>query len=127
MVLDIVILFAVLGISYYSTLLIYNMRRGQLEKSWRYMSYGALIATCGSVILFMPNFVVVSASSSALANYIGLLLTGIGTIFVMLGFRSHYMFWNPKEIRESAKRAKKMVLNFKGIRKESKTKRPEQP
>jgi protein-S-isoprenylcysteine O-methyltransferase Ste14 len=85
-----------LGMAYYAFCMINQMKTGRLEKSWKYMTRGALIIAIDAVVLMIQVF----GSSSALivegTTYTGATFAIIGGFLIMLGFRENYRVWNTK-------------------------------
>ena len=86
--LDSISLAIILGMGFYSLKLILVMRRGALEKSWRYISAGSLFLVFGIV-----GFAVSSIMGSILLFNLSEALMICGGSLMLLGLRSHYEFW----------------------------------
>ena len=100
-VLDIVGAALLLLLSYYAFATLLWMLNGKLEKSWRYLSRAVMFLTLGALLFALsssvpPGFVMPFtwfASTTML----------IGTFLLLLGFRSHYLVWSGKEVRDEKK------------------------
>ena len=84
-----------LSVAYYSTKILTQMRKGILEKSWIHMSRGSLILACGVLATMIhtlyANFSLVFDVTSFLAPTLMI----IGSVYIVAGFRAHYLVWNP--------------------------------
>jgi len=86
--------------AYYSVSMLFFMRKGLLEKSWKYLSCGAIIATIGVVDVLASNVTLVNGTNAYLvSNYIAVGITTIGAGFFVLGFRSHKSVFSPSGIK----------------------------
>lgn len=84
-----IILLCVFG--YYATRLLQSFKSGILENGWKKVSVGAILLALGQI----PHLAAV-ISSTTLAPYFEypeLLLRLLGTVFLILGFRSQYQIW----------------------------------
>lgn len=90
-----ILLTLILSVAYYSTKILTQMQKGILEKSWAYMSQGALILI-GAVLDAMFHYLFDSITVIYLAtSFIGPTLFIAGSAYIIAGFRSHYLAWNP--------------------------------
>lgn len=94
--LGIVAVLTVLGIAYYASKILLQMRTGELEKTWRFLVAGAYLIEAAVVILFIQEIVTFSASISSIATHLGATMLVIGSVYILLGFRAHYHVFSPK-------------------------------
>ncbi len=85
-----------LGMAYYAFHMINQMKSGRLEKSWRYMTQGALIIAIDAIVLMMQLFGSASNLIVVGTTYAGATFAIIGGFMIMLGFREHYLAWSAK-------------------------------
>lgn len=78
------------------------MRSGLLEKSWRYLVAAAYVLL-GGVLVFLIQQFTTSSIIIAASTRISALLLVIGGIYMLLGFRAHYLVFNPKHPRTDMK------------------------
>ena len=86
----------ILGVAYYATRILSQMKNGMLEKSWAYMSKGSLVLMGGILISMIHYLYSAYELISLITTIVGPLLLSIGTPLVILAFRSHYRTWSPK-------------------------------
>ncbi len=102
LVIDIIGFFTILGIGYYSSRILMQMRTGLLEKSWRYLVAAAYVLQGGVVVFLFQQF-----SSSTLmfevTSHLAATLFVIGGIYILLGFRAHYVVFSPKHPKSDLK------------------------
>lgn len=103
MIIDLFGLFTLVGIGYYASRIMVQMRTGLLEKSWRYLVAASIVLLCGVVLFIAQQFVNSSVIVDALSHVSALLMV-IGGIYILLGFRSHYMVFNPKHPKTDTKK-----------------------
>jgi len=107
------ILGSLFGMAYYSLKMLWSMQRGLLEKSWRYLTFGATIASFGVIIELISNILFPDGSLAYTAsNYVGVGVTATGTILFLLGFRSHSNVWNPKGLKIQNSEKEKGLSNL---------------
>jgi predicted membrane channel-forming protein YqfA (hemolysin III family) len=94
--LGIVALFTVLGMAYYASRILLQMRTGELEKTWRWLVAGAYLIEAAVVILFVQEILTFSSLVSSIATHLGVTMLVIGSVYILLGFRSHYRIFSPK-------------------------------
>jgi len=86
-----------LGMAYYAILLLLLMRRGILEKAWRYTSAGAVVLAfsiaVGAVLQagVLPKEGVLSM----------LVLLNIGVVYILIGLRAQYLAWKDRLLPSS--------------------------
>ena len=95
LVIDLLGLFTVVGIGYYASRILIQMKAGLLEQSWRYLVAGAYVLL-GAVVIFLIQQFVSSPLAIAVTTHLSAVLLVIGGIYVLLGFRSHYIVFSPK-------------------------------
>ena len=107
------ILGSLFGMAYYSMRMLWSMQRGLLEKSWKYLTMGAVIASFGVVIELVSNITLPDATLAyTFSNYIGVGITATGTVLFLLGFRSHSNVWSPKGLKiEDSKKTEEKLAN----------------
>ncbi|MDA4130635.1 MAG: hypothetical protein OK457_07680 [Thaumarchaeota archaeon] len=96
-VLDIIAIFAVIGVGYYATKMFYHMRRGRLERGWLPMIFGAILVAAGYVFLTLEDFFLAYSFFYQTLDYLGTAICSVGLIVIMLGLRSHYKAWSLKK------------------------------
>ena len=89
---------------YYTLATLVRMRRGKLEKSWRYMLRSVIILSIG--VLFFASSLFVPANLMMLVMWTASTFMIIGTFLLLLGFRSHYRVWSGAELREQEKKSR---------------------
>jgi predicted membrane channel-forming protein YqfA (hemolysin III family) len=94
--LGVIAVFTVLGIAYYASKILLQMRTGELEKTWRYLVAGAYLIEAAVVILFIQEVVMFSATITSIATHLGVTMLVIGSMYILLGFRAHYIVFSPK-------------------------------
>jgi uncharacterized membrane protein HdeD (DUF308 family) len=72
------------------------MRRGLLEKSWRYLCWGVVLASVGVVVLVSTVAFPDGSIRYLITNYFGVALATTGAMSFVLGFRSHTGVFHPK-------------------------------
>jgi hypothetical protein len=93
-----VILGSLFGMLYYSIRMLSSMKRGLLERSWRYLCWGAILAVFGIVIVGISTVAFPDGSSSyIILNTTGVIIDTVAVVFFFLGFRSHSAVFHPKE------------------------------
>ena len=85
----------ILCVAYYSTRILTQMRRGLLEKSWIDMSRGSLILAGGILATMIHSLYSYYILVWETTSYIAPTLLIVGSIFIVSGFRSHYLAWSP--------------------------------
>jgi len=93
---DIVGFIVALGMAYYAFHMVDQMKSGRLEKSWKYMTRGALVIAIDAVVLMIQVFGSASNTVVVGTTYVGFTFAIIGGFLMMLGFREHYLVWNTK-------------------------------
>ena len=100
---DLIGLFMIAGIGYYASKILVQMRTGLLEKSWSYLVAAAYVFLGGVAIRLIQQF-----SNSQLmlevSSHLSALLFVIGGLYILLGFRAHYMVFNPKRPKSDLKK-----------------------
>lgn len=91
---DLLALFTIVGIGYYASKILIQMRTGILEKSWRYLVAAAYVMLGGVVFLFVEQFAT-STFLVEVASHLSAMLLVIGGVYILLGFRAHYMVFSP--------------------------------
>jgi predicted membrane channel-forming protein YqfA (hemolysin III family) len=94
--LGIVAFFTVLGMAYYASKVLFQMRTGELEKTWRYLVAGAYLIEVAVVILFVQEILAFSATIASITTHLGVTMLVIGSMYILLGFRAHYIVFSPK-------------------------------
>jgi hypothetical protein len=92
----IVAVFTVLGMAYYASRILMQMRTGELEKTWRFLVAGAYLVEAAVVILLIQEVVTFSVNVSSVATHLGATMLVIGSVYILLGFRAHYRVFSPK-------------------------------
>jgi predicted membrane channel-forming protein YqfA (hemolysin III family) len=94
--LGVVALVAVLGMAYYASRILLQMRTGELEKTWRYLVAGAYLIAAAVTILLVQEVVTLSSLISSIATHLGVTMLVIGSLYILFGFRAHYRVFSPK-------------------------------
>jgi predicted membrane channel-forming protein YqfA (hemolysin III family) len=94
--LGIVAVFTVLGMAYYASKILLQMRTGELEKTWRFLVAGAYLIEAAVVILFVQEIVTFSSIITSIATHLGVTMLVIGSVYILFGFRAHYIVFSPK-------------------------------
>jgi predicted membrane channel-forming protein YqfA (hemolysin III family) len=94
--LGVIAVFTVLGMAYYASKILLQMRTGELEKTWRYLVAGAYLIEAAVVILFIQEVVMFSATITSIATHLGVTMLVIGSMYILFGFRTHYIVFSPK-------------------------------
>ena len=85
-------------LSYFAFKMLFWMRKGNLEKSWKYTSSGAVILTFGvllfSLIMFAP------ANIRMPLMWSGGIIMIVGPFLMLLGFRGQVRFWSGQDIQD---------------------------
>jgi len=100
LMLDGIGLAAIIGTGYYSFLMIGKMHKGLLEKSWRYMTIGAISLSIGVCLFVAASFVSIGTGTTLIQYVfeIGTVLVSLGAVFLFLGFHNHNGVWSvPRE------------------------------
>jgi len=95
---------AIVGIFYYALGILSTMRRGNLERSWKYLSVGAVFALVAVIVILVMDLGgndLTGVTVNFLVNDLSPALSALATIFFLFGFRSHYLAWHPKGLEES--------------------------
>ena len=95
LVIDLLGFFTILGIGYYASRIMIQMRTGLLEKSWRYLVAAAYVLQ-GGVVVFLVQQFATSTLIVEVTSHLSAVLLVIGGIYVLLGFRAHYVVFSPK-------------------------------
>jgi hypothetical protein len=95
LIFDVVGFFGVVGMAYYASRMIAKMRRGIFEKSWRYISYGAISLAVGVTLFVLVTFV---SAIGEIGFDAGTVFACGGAVLLMLGLRDHYVSWTPDGI-----------------------------
>lgn len=81
-----------LGMAYYAVLLLLLMRKGILEKGWRYTSAGAVL-----LALSIAVGAVLQAGVLPEEGILSMLvLLSIGVVYILIGLRAQYLIWKNK-------------------------------
>jgi drug/metabolite transporter (DMT)-like permease len=96
LVLGTIALFTVLGMAYYATRILLQMRTGELEKSWKYLVAGAYLVEAAIVLLLVAEFFFQNSSMSFILSHLSVTLLVVGAVYIFLGFRAHYQVFNPR-------------------------------
>jgi predicted membrane channel-forming protein YqfA (hemolysin III family) len=94
--LGVVAVITVLGMAYYATRILMQMRTGELEKTWRFLVAGAYLIEAAVVILLIQEVVTLSASIASISTHLGATMLVIGSVYILFGFRAHYRVFSPK-------------------------------
>jgi predicted membrane channel-forming protein YqfA (hemolysin III family) len=94
--LEIVAVFTVLGMAYYASKILLQMRTGELEKTWRFLVAGAYLIEAAVVILLIQAVITFSPGVSSIATHLGATMLVIGSVYILFGFRAHYRVFSPK-------------------------------
>ena len=92
---DLLGLVTIVGIGYYASRILVQMKTGLLEKSWRYLVAGAYVLL-GAVVVFLIEQFSGSGLLFQITSHLSAALLVIGGIYVLLGFRAHYTVFSPK-------------------------------
>ena len=95
-ILDIVGVALLAVLLYYACATLFLMRKGKLEKSWRYM-YGAVIILAIGVLIFALSTSVQPTLTMPVVWMASTIMI-IGTFFLLLGFRSQHRVWSGREL-----------------------------
>jgi hypothetical protein len=85
----------ILCVAYYSTRILTQMRKGMLEKSWIDMSRGTLILAWGILATMIHNLYTTVPLVYEGTGFVAPTLLLVGSVFIVSGFRSHYLAWTP--------------------------------
>ncbi len=96
LVLGTIALFTVLGMAYYATRILLQMRTGELEKSWKYLVAGAYLLEAAIIILLIAEVFPLSEVMSSVITHIAVTLLVVGAVYIFLGFRAHFQVFNPR-------------------------------
>ncbi len=100
-ILDVIGAMLLVMLSYYAFATLLWMRAGKLEKSWRYLSRAVIFLTAGvllfSLISSVPPDLILPFTWIASSTML------VGTFLLLLGFRSHYLVWSGKELRDDTR------------------------
>ncbi len=102
LVIDALAFFTILGIGYYASRIFLQMRTGLLEKSWKYLVASAYVLE-GGVVVYLVQQLATSPLIVEVASHLSAALLVIGGIYILLGFRAHYMVFNPKRPKTALK------------------------
>ncbi|MDG7000072.1 MAG: hypothetical protein JRN15_13275 [Nitrososphaerota archaeon] len=94
-VIDILGLLTIVGIGYYASRILVQMKTGLLEKSWRYLVAAAYVLL-GAVVVFMIQQFSSTGLIFEVTSHLSAVLLVIGGIYILLGFRAHYIVFSPK-------------------------------
>jgi hypothetical protein len=94
--LGVIALVTVLGMAYYASRILLQMRTGELEKSWKYLVAGAYLIEAGVVMLLIQEFIGSLSSFSLIMSHLGATMLVIGSAYILFGFRAHYRVFSPK-------------------------------
>lgn len=86
---------------YYALATLLRMRRGKLEKSWLYISRSVIILSIG--VIFFASSLFVPANLMMLVMWTASTFMIVGTLLLLLGFRSHYRVWSGAELSDEKK------------------------
>lgn len=92
---DLLGLFTIVGIGYYASKILFQMRTGLLEKSWRYLVAAAYVLL-GGVFVFLIQQFAPSSIIYDVTSHLSAALLVIGGAYILLGFRAHYQVFSPK-------------------------------
>jgi tetrahydromethanopterin S-methyltransferase subunit C len=92
---DLLGLVTIVGIGYYASKILIQMRTGLLERSWRYLVAAAYVLL-GGVFAFLVQQFATSAMVYEVTSHLSAVLLVIGGIYILLGFRAHYVVFSPK-------------------------------
>lgn len=89
-------IFTVLGMAYYASRILIQMRTGELEKTWRYLVAGAYLVEAAVVIILVAAVITFPANITSAATHLGATMLVIGSVYMLMGFRAHYRVFSPK-------------------------------
>lgn len=92
---DLLGLLTIAGIGYYASRILVQMKTGLLEKSWRYLVAAAYVLLGAVVVFLIEQFSGTGLLFQATSHLSAVLLV-IGGIYILLGFRAHYIVFSPK-------------------------------
>jgi hypothetical protein len=95
-VLGVLALFTVLGMAYYATRIMLQMRTGELEKSWRYLLAAAYLVEAAVSILLISAVFFEKSFTGVLITHVAVTLLVVGGFYTLLGFRAHYKVFSPR-------------------------------
>jgi anaerobic C4-dicarboxylate transporter len=95
-VLGMIALVTVLGIAYYASRILLQMRTGELEKSWRYLVASSYLIEAAVVMLLVESVFNLSSLISQIMAHLGVTMLVIGVLYIFLGFRAHFRVFSPK-------------------------------
>lgn len=93
-VIDLFGLFTIVGIGYYASRILVQMKTGLLEKSWRYLVAAAYVLL-GAVVVFLFEQFSGGGLIFEVTSHLSAVLLVIGGIYILLGFRAHYIVFSP--------------------------------
>lgn len=100
---DLLAIVTIVGIGYYASKILIQMRTGILEKSWRYLVAAAYVMLGGVVMLFVEQFAT-STLLEEITSHLSAVLLVIGGVYILLGFRAHYMVFSPGRPKKDMKK-----------------------
>jgi hypothetical protein len=96
LVLGTIALFTVLGMAYYASRILLQMRTGELEKSWKYLVAGAYLVESAIIMLLVGEVFFPGTETISIVSHLAVTLLVVGAVYIFLGFRAHYQVFNPK-------------------------------
>jgi hypothetical protein len=96
LVLGTIALFTVLGMAYYASRILLQMRTGELEKSWKYLVAGAYLVEAAIIMLLIGEVFLFNSTTVSLIAHLAVTLLVVGAVYIFLGFRAHYQVFNPR-------------------------------
>jgi hypothetical protein len=110
--LDIIALCAAIGSGYYATRMIFYMRKGRMERAWKYLTSGAIFIIVGSVFFSITDIVPAYGTAYLISDNLGTGIMSGGFILLLLGFRSLYRVWTLKDlVKERERKQKNAITN----------------
>jgi drug/metabolite transporter (DMT)-like permease len=94
-----IILLASIASFYYAVKLLLVMRKGQMQKSWVYIAFGAFSGLVGMLIETNVDNVLNGFVANILGN-LEFVFMAISSVLLFLGFRAQLQIWIPKNFNK---------------------------
>jgi hypothetical protein len=98
-ILDLTSLVAAAGLGYYSVNMIFMMRWGRFEKSWKWLAVGAFSLWIGYSFLTLEDFLPAYSLDYTFVDYAGTIFATMGIIFFLVGLRQTYRVWRLEDLK----------------------------
>jgi hypothetical protein len=99
--LGVVTVAGLIGMAFNSVRVLHALRKGVLEKGWRFISIAAFLLIFGIIALDLSvSGLQLSSLLLGFLGYSGASLEALGALSFAYGLKSQYDAWNPKEMRK---------------------------